>query len=79
MLVDTGSDVTLVSSEIFNKLGFNQMFFDEVSANLRTADGDPLDIVGMTSIPLIIGGRLVVHPIIVAGLGELDGIWVWTF
>ena len=74
MLVDTGSDVTLVSSEIFNQLGFNKMFLNEVSAKLNQADGDPLDVIGMTTIPLFIGGQLTAHTVIVAGLGELDGI-----
>ncbi|CAC5381216.1 unnamed protein product [Mytilus coruscus] len=74
MLVDTGSDVTLVSSEIFNKLGFNKMFLNEVSAKLNTADGDPLEVIRMTTISLFIGEQLIAHTVIVAGLGELDGI-----
>jgi hypothetical protein len=48
MLVDTILDVTVVSSVILNKI-----FLNEVSANLNTTYGDPLDVIGMTFIPLL--------------------------
>ncbi|CAC5371136.1 unnamed protein product [Mytilus coruscus] len=32
------------------------------------------DVIGMTTIPLFIGGQSIAHTVIVAGLGEQDGI-----
>ncbi|CAC5422995.1 unnamed protein product [Mytilus coruscus] len=46
------------------------MFLNELSAKLNTADGDPLDVIGMTTIPLFIGGQLIAHTVIVAGISD---------
>ena len=62
MPVDTIWDVTLVSSVIFNKFVLNKMFLNEVSANLNTTYGDPLDVIGMTFIPLLYRWTVAIPP-----------------
>ena len=77
MLVDTIWDVTLVSSVILNTFVLNKIFLNEVSANLNTTYGDPLDVIGMTFIPLLYRWTVDSSPVIVAGLGELYDIHMY--
>lgn len=74
MLVDTGADVTLISSKLYFDLGFKKSVLKPVSRKLTTADGDPMEILGMIIIPMLFSEQIIVHPVIVANLGELDGI-----
>ena len=74
MLVDTGSDVTLVSSDVFKELNLSKEVLKKVSTQLTTADGDNFEVMGKTSFPLVIGEMTFDHTILVAGLGELSGI-----
>lgn len=74
MLVDTGSDVTLLSAEVFKRMNMSNSLLKNVSTRLTTADGDPLEVMGMTSIPLVLGGQSFDHPVVVAGIGDLSGI-----
>ena len=60
-LVDTGSDITLVLSEIFSMPGFNQMSLNHVSENFNTADGDPLVVIEMKPISFCIGEQSVLQ------------------
>lgn len=74
MLVDTGSDVTLISLDNFAKFKPNTFVLGKISTNLTTADGDPLNVAGIATIPLCIEKHFVYHSVVVADLGELDGI-----
>ncbi|CAG2233136.1 unnamed protein product [Mytilus edulis] len=74
MLIDTGSDVTLLSSEVFKELNISKSLLKGVSNQLTTADGDSLEVMGRTTIPLCLGGNDFEHSVIVAGLGGLSGI-----
>jgi hypothetical protein len=46
--------VGFITSVILNTFVLNKIFLNEVSANLNTTYGDPLDVIGMTFIPLLI-------------------------
>ncbi|CAC5419745.1 unnamed protein product [Mytilus coruscus] len=74
MLVDTGSDVTLISSEFYKDIRLRASDLKRVSTKLTTADGDSLEVFGMTSVPLCFGGVSIDQNVIVANLGDLSGI-----
>lgn len=44
MLVDTGSAVTLISKNVYEKLGKIKPKLTEVSTILTTADGEPMTV-----------------------------------
>ena len=74
MLVDTGSDVTLISAEVFKAMNMDKSLLRDVSTCLTTADGDPLEVMGITTIPLDFCGQSFDHQVVVASIGELSGI-----
>lgn len=74
MLVDTGSAVTLVSDRVFNKLVNKDTKLAEVACTLTTADGDQMEIMGQTQLALQLGDKVFCQNVIVAKLGDIQGI-----
>ncbi|CAC5403496.1 unnamed protein product [Mytilus coruscus] len=74
MLVDTGSDVTLISSEFYKDIRLRASDLKRVSTKLTIADGDSLEVFGMTSVPLCFHGVSIDQNVIVANLDDLSGI-----
>ena len=74
MLVDTGSAVTLISYEIFNKFSCSKPQLLDTDAKLQTASGEIMKVHGKVQLELYVGGEYVSHSVIVATLGNLDGI-----
>ncbi|XP_062598979.1 uncharacterized protein LOC134260435 [Saccostrea cucullata] len=74
MLIDTGSAVSLISKEVLDNFDLCDQFLQRVSTELKTADGEPLQVYGQTEITFILGGREFSIPVIVAELGDLSGI-----
>lgn len=48
MLVDTGAAVSLISKEVLDNLDLCDQFLQKVSTELKTADGEPLQVYGQT-------------------------------
>lgn len=71
LLVDTGSSVTIVSKEIYDQI--NCPLYS-VTSTLVTADGEPLKVFGMAELPLMVGGKSFINPVVVAELGGMSGI-----
>lgn len=74
MLVDTGSAVTLVSKRIFEKLDTGSNKLSEVACTLTTADGDRMKILGQTQLALQVGDKTFCQNVIIADLGDIQGI-----
>ncbi|XP_062573989.1 uncharacterized protein LOC134235836 [Saccostrea cucullata] len=74
MLIDTGSAVTLISKEIFDLVGFSEHQLEKVTNELKTADGEPLQVYGKTEVELSLENKSFITPVIVAELGGLSGI-----
>lgn len=72
MLIDTGSAVTLVSKEIYDKMKLDEL--REITSTLVTADGEPLKVYGTTELTLKLDGTPFVNSVIVAELGGMPGI-----
>lgn len=50
MLEDTGSAVTLISKNVYEKLGKVKPKLTEVSTILTTADGEPMKVMGASDL-----------------------------
>lgn len=73
-LVDTWVAVSLISKEVLDNLDLCDQFLQKVSTELKTADGEPLQVYGQTELPLTFGDREFVISVIEAELGDLSGI-----
>lgn len=76
MLFDTGAVVMLISKEVLDNLDLCDQFLQKVSTELKTADGEPLQVYGQTEIPLTFGDREFIIPVIVAELRTFQEFWV---
>lgn len=76
MLVDTGAAVSLISKEVLDNLDLCDQFLQKVSTELKTADGEPLQVYGQTEIPLTFGDKEFIIPVIVAELRTFQEFWV---
>ena len=65
MLVDTGSAVTLISYEIFNKFSCSKPQLLDTDAKLQTASGEIMKVHGKVQLELYVGGEYVSHSMIV--------------
>lgn len=74
MLVDTGSAVTLISKNVYEKLGKIKPKLTEVSTILTTADGEPMKVMGASDLLLKLNNHGFIHSAIVADLGNIAGI-----
>ena len=74
MLVDTGSAVTLISKNIYEKISNIKPKLSEVSTVLTTADGEPMKVLGASNLLLRMGSYEFNHSAIVADLGDILGI-----
>ncbi|CAC5378553.1 unnamed protein product [Mytilus coruscus] len=74
MLVDTGSAVTLISKNVYEKLGKIKPKLTEVSTILTTADGEPMKVMGASDLLLQLNNHGFIHSAIVADLGDIAGI-----
>ncbi|CAC5378547.1 unnamed protein product [Mytilus coruscus] len=74
MLVDTGSAVTLISKNVYEKLGEIKPKLTEVSTILTTADGEPMKVMGASNLLLQLNNHGFIHSAIVADLGDIAGI-----
>ena len=66
MLVDTGSAVTLISKNTFERLGNSKTKLKEVSTILTTADGEPMKVIGASDLTLRLNNHGFMHSAIVA-------------
>lgn len=73
MLVDTGSSVSLISQELYHGLGTEKPSLKRDVITLSTADGSPMDTLGVVQLEFCIGCFQFVHDVVVA---ELNGISV---
>lgn len=76
MLVDTWAAVSLISKEVLDNLDLCDQCLQKVSTELKTADGEPLQVYGQTEIPLTFGDREFIIPVIVAELRTFQEFWV---
>lgn len=74
MLVETGAAVSLISKEVLDNLDLCDQILQKVSTELKKADGEPLQVYGQTEIPLTLGDREIILPVIVEELDDLSGI-----
>lgn len=74
MLVETGAAVSLISKEVLDNLDLCDQILQKVSTELKKADGEPLQVYGQTEIPLTLGDREFILPVIVEELDDLSGI-----
>lgn len=72
MLVDTGSAVTLLSKQIFDSL--RNVELENESSILTTADGEPMTVIGRCTMNLCIANDEFSQSVMVADLGNLEGI-----
>ena len=74
-LVDSGSGVTVVSEEFFERTRMETKGDIKPSKlNLFTASGDSLEILGEISLCLEIGGRKFEHDVVIGNIGGTSGI-----
>lgn len=74
MLVETGAAVSLISKEVLDNLDLCDQILQKVSTELKKTDGEPLQVYGQTEIPLTLGDREFILPVIVEELDDLSGI-----
>lgn len=74
MLVETGAAVSLISKEVLDNLDLCDQILQKVSTELKKADGEPLQVYAQTEIPLTLGDREIILPVIVEELDDLSGI-----
>ncbi|CAC5394892.1 unnamed protein product [Mytilus coruscus] len=79
MLVDTGSAVTLISKNVFEKLGVRKSKLTEVSTILTTEDGEPMKVMGASDLLLQLNNHEFIHSAIVADLGNIARILGFDF
>ena len=72
MLVDTGSSVTLMNVKLYSTLlqdNGSSYALRPVKHILRAVDGTPLNVSGMVTVPMCVGGIHTSHTVIVANVG----------
>ena len=74
LLVDTGSATSLLSVETFKKIKGADSSLRPTDARLSTASGKPMDVSGEAEIRLRIGGIVYPRMVVIADLGEMEGI-----
>ena len=74
LLVDTGSATSLLSVETFKKIKGADSILRPTDARLSTASGKPMDVSGEADIHLRIGGIVYPRTVVIADLGEMEGI-----
>ncbi|KAJ8316618.1 hypothetical protein KUTeg_005830 [Tegillarca granosa] len=74
MLVDTGSSVTVLSKDLFDKLEGGHLELCNVASRLVTADGGPLKIYGRNKLKISLGTHEFVQSVIIAEIGDISGI-----
>lgn len=72
MFVDTGSAVTLLSKQIFDSL--RNVELENESSILTTADEEPMTVLGRCTLNLCIANDEFSQSVMIADLGNLDGI-----
>jgi len=79
-LVDTGAMPNVLDSKVYDRIKCGtDKALQPTKADLRTADGNALNLYGETDIDIVIGGHHYSVHIVVADLGELDGILGMSF
>ena len=75
LLVDTGASCSLVSKSVFARMRpHKRTELQECPEELVLADGSPLEVAGQVMADLIVGSQIFSHLLIVADLGDIDGI-----
>jgi predicted aspartyl protease len=77
LLVDTSSPVSVLSSQIFRKLGVEEGELQATNLALHTADGNSLNIIGKVQVCINIGPHSLDQDVIIAELADL-AYWEWT-
>ena len=74
-LVDTGAPPNVLSWNTYQKIDDDiKPTLRRTEADLRAADGNPLTLYGVIDIDVHIAGKLFTIPVMVADIGNLDGI-----
>ena len=71
-LVDTGASISLVSTEMYNKMNLKNKL-QEIQYDVRQADGKRMPVVGISNFEITMGPLRVDHEMIVADL-QVDAI-----
>ena len=69
-LVDTGSDVTMISTLVYNALGRNRQELEPPLVRYRAANGEALDVLGFCSLTIGIGNGSYNQRVLVADMAE---------
>ena len=75
MLLDTGSSVTIMNQSIYEEINTSQRpELKQSDPQLRTVNGEPLDVFGVANVNIVIDGRQYPQQVTVADIARLQGI-----
>ena len=74
MLVDTGSPVTIISSDMIGMLGVRPSDLSRADKTLHTADGNQMNVKGKIKCKMKINDFSTEYPVVFAQLSKLSGI-----
>ena len=64
-LIDTGSNICLITSHVFNTLPRKFRYYTPSSLKVQTANGTKLRVIGKTRLPISFGSQVLVHDFII--------------
>ena len=75
MLLDTGSSVTIMTQSIYEEINTSQRpELKQSDSQLRTVNGEPLDVFGVANVNIVIDGRQYPQQVTVADIAGLQGV-----
>ncbi|XP_062534692.1 uncharacterized protein LOC134203871 [Armigeres subalbatus] len=73
-LLDSGSNYTIISEAIFSKLNSKRLHKTPGNIFLRSASGDPLQVIGQAQLPFSVDGKIRIVPTLVVANLTIDCI-----